>query len=81
MKSTGIVRNVDDLGRVVIPIELRKTLGLEIKDPLEFYTDGDRIILMEYNTGCQLCGSLEKKKLFKDKFICGTCIEDLKKLK
>lgn len=48
MKSTGIVRKVDELGRVVIPIELRRTLGIEEKDPLEIYIDDDRIILQKY---------------------------------
>ena len=81
MKSTGIVRNIDDLGRVVLPIELRKTLGLEIKDPMEFYSDGDRLILQKYNTGCHLCGDYKTEKLFKDKLVCESCIEDLKNIK
>lgn len=48
MKSTGIVRKIDDLGRVVIPKELRRTLGIDLKDPLEIYMDEDRIILKKY---------------------------------
>jgi len=48
MKSTGIVRKVDELGRIVLPIELRRTLGIAEKDPLEIYVDGDRIILRKY---------------------------------
>lgn len=48
MKSTGILRKVDELGRVVIPIELRRTLGIEEKDALEIYVDGDKIVLKKY---------------------------------
>ena len=57
MKSTGIVRNVDSLGRVVIPIELRKTMDLDINDQMQFFTDGDKIIIRSYNIGSQFCGS------------------------
>jgi AbrB family transcriptional regulator, transcriptional pleiotropic regulator of transition state genes len=58
MKSTGIVRKVDELGRVVIPIELRRTLDINIKDPLEIYVDNDRVILKKYqpNMACQITG-------------------------
>ena len=77
MKSTGIVRNIDDLGRVVLPKELRTTMGLEIKDPMEFFIDGDNIIIRSYKTGCQFCGSQKNKTYFKDKFVCKSCIEDL----
>jgi len=77
MKSTGIVRNVDDLGRVVIPIELRKTMDLNINDPMEFFTDGDNIILRSYNTGCQFCGSEKNRIYYKDKFVCESCINRL----
>ena len=45
MKSTGIVRKVDELGRIVLPMELRRTLGVDTKDALEIYTEGDSIIL------------------------------------
>ncbi|WP_010094898.1 AbrB/MazE/SpoVT family DNA-binding domain-containing protein [Ornithinibacillus scapharcae] len=58
MKSTGIVRKVDELGRVVIPIELRRTLDINIKDPLEIYVDNDKIVLKKYqpNMACQITG-------------------------
>lgn len=60
MKSTGIVRKVDELGRVVIPIELRRTLGIAEKDSLEIYVDDDRIILKKYkpNMTCQVTGEV-----------------------
>lgn len=62
MKSTGIVRKVDELGRVVVPIELRRTLGIEIKDPLEIFVDGDKIILEKYvtNMTCAVTGEISK---------------------
>jgi len=60
MKSTGIVRKVDELGRVVIPIELRRTLGIAEKDALEIYVDDDRIFLKKYkpNMTCQVTGEV-----------------------
>ena len=59
MKSTGIVRKVDELGRVVIPIELRRTLGIGEKDALEIYVDGERIMLKKYEPACIFCGNAE----------------------
>ena len=58
MKATGIVRKVDELGRIVIPRELRRTLGINEKDPVEIYTDGKGIILRKYAPGCAFCGSV-----------------------
>ena len=52
MKATGIVRKVDELGRIVLPIELRRTLKIEIKDPLEIYVDGESIMLKKYQPAC-----------------------------
>lgn len=65
MKSTGIVRKVDELGRVVIPIELRRTLGIGEKDSLEIYVDDDRIILKKYkpNMTCQITGEVSEDNL------------------
>jgi AbrB family transcriptional regulator, transcriptional pleiotropic regulator of transition state genes len=56
MKSTGVVRKLDNLGRIVIPIELRKTLGIEIGNGMEIFTEDDRIILRKYAPGCVFCG-------------------------
>ena len=77
LKSTGIVRKVDELGRVVIPIELRRTLGIGEKDALEIYVDGDRIILKKYEPACIFCGNAESVSHFKGKVICGGCISEL----
>jgi AbrB family transcriptional regulator, transcriptional pleiotropic regulator of transition state genes len=65
MKSTGIVRKVDELGRVVIPIELRRTLDINIKDPLEIYVDNDKVILKKYqpNMACQITGDSSDENL------------------
>ena len=56
MKSLGITRRIDDLGRVVIPKETRRSLGMENGDPLEFYIDGDKVIMRKYTPGCSHCG-------------------------
>lgn len=77
MKSTGIIRKVDELGRVVIPIELRRTLGISEKDGLEIYVDEDRIILRKLETACIFCSSTENVVEFKEKMICQACIADL----
>lgn len=80
MKATGIVRKVDELGRIVLPIELRRTLDIEIKDPLEIFVNDDCIILKKYTPACIFCGSAKDVKRIKDKNICADCIEELKKL-
>lgn len=77
MKSTGIVRKVDELGRIVLPIELRRTLGINEKDSLEIYVNGDHIILKKHTPCCIFCGSSHVDVDFKDKMICDNCIEEL----
>ncbi|WP_048601140.1 AbrB/MazE/SpoVT family DNA-binding domain-containing protein [Rubeoparvulum massiliense] len=79
LKSTGIVRKVDELGRVVIPIELRRTLGIAEKDALEIYVDGERIILKKYEPACIFCGNAENVRHFKGKIICDDCAKELVK--
>ncbi len=76
MKSTGVVRKVDELGRIVIPIELRRTMGI---DALEIYTDGDQIILKKYEPGCLFCGNIEGVINFEGKNICRTCAGEIGK--
>ncbi len=77
MKSIGIVRKVDDLGRIVIPIELRRTLGINVKDPLEIYIQGEQIILSKYADSCTFCGAEAESLRFKDKAICQECMAEL----
>ena len=80
MKSTGIVRKVDELGRIVLPAELRKQFDIAIKDPLEIFTDGDRIIFQKYQPSCIFCNSAEDIHYFADKRVCKECLEKLKTL-
>lgn len=77
MKSTGIVRRVDELGRIVIPIELRNNLKIAIKDPIEIYSEGTSIILKKYEDSCVFCGSSKNLTSFKDKLICTKCYENI----
>lgn len=77
MKATGIVRKVDELGRIVLPIELRRTLDIDTKDPVEIYVDGDFVMLKKYNPQCVLCGSMEDLTYFNEKSICKKCIENM----
>ncbi len=74
MKSTGIVRKVDELGRIVLPIELRRTLGIEEKDRIEIFVDGESIILRKYQPGCIFCDNAKDIINYKGKNICPDCI-------
>ncbi len=78
MKSTGIVRKVDELGRVVIPIELRRTLTIGEKDALEIFTEGETIILKKYEPACIFCGQAKGVKSVKGKNICPACVDEIK---
>ena len=80
MKSTGIVRKIDDLGRIVLPIELRRTLNIAERDSIEIYVDEDQIILKKYLPTCVFCGNSENLSDFKDKIVCESCIKELKKI-
>lgn len=79
MKSTGIVRKVDELGRIVIPKELRTTLGIDLKDPLEIYIEGDQIMFKKYEPGCVFCGNARDIEYFKGKNVCAECAAQLKR--
>ena len=78
MKSPGIVRHIDELGRVVVPKELRRKLGIANTDPVEIYVEDDKIILKKYIPVCHFCGSTEDLTEYKEKNICSSCIADLK---
>ena len=77
MKSTGIVRKVDELGRIVLPIELRRTLDIVEKDALEIYVDGSSIILKKYQPSCIFCGESRDIIRLKEKNICPDCMREL----
>ena len=78
MKSTGIVRKVDELGRIVLPIELRRTLDIAEKDCLEIYMDGASIVLKKYQPSCIFCDESKNVTLFRGKNICSKCVQELK---
>ncbi len=78
MKSTGIVRRMDELGRVVIPIELRNQFQIAEKDPIEIFVDGSSIVLKKYEKSCLFCGNTKKLTTYKDKLICSKCIKQIK---
>ncbi|GGJ10014.1 MULTISPECIES: AbrB/MazE/SpoVT family DNA-binding domain-containing protein [Paenibacillus] len=80
MKATGIVRKVDELGRVVIPIELRRIMNIDVKDGLEIFVDSDRIILKKYEPSCIFTGDTEDLVYFKGKLISRSVIEELNRL-
>ena len=80
MKSTGIVRKVDELGRIVLPIEMRRTLDISEKDSLEIYVEGSSIILKKYKPSCVFCDSTKDITVFRNKNICPRCMKELKVL-
>ena len=80
MKATGMVRQLDALGRVVLPIELRRTLDINTRDMLEILVEGNSIILRKYEPNCHFCGSGSSLTPFKEKMICRRCLADLKSL-
>lgn len=79
MKSTGIVREVDRAGRIVLPIELRRTLEIEENDSLEIFTEDNMIILRRYEPACIFCGNAKDVVPYKGRNICPDCIENLMK--
>ncbi|MDY3239614.1 MAG: AbrB/MazE/SpoVT family DNA-binding domain-containing protein [Anaerovoracaceae bacterium] len=80
MKATGIVRPVDPLGRVVIPVELRRNLGIKTDDSLEVFVDGEFIMLKKYEPACIFCGNAKDVQNIHGKNICRTCLDELKSL-
>ena len=81
MKSTGIVRKVDELGRIVLPIELRRTLNINEKDSLEIFVVNDRIVLQKYEPACIFCGNADNIINYKGRNICEECILEMSKSK
>lgn len=78
MKSTGIIRKVDDLGRIVLPIELRTKLGILEKDPIEIFVDGSSILLKKYEPSCIFCSSTNELTDYKSKLVCNECLLAIK---
>ena len=80
MKSTGIVRKVDELGRIVIPIEMRRTLDVAERDDMEIFVEGNRIILQKYHPGCIFCQNVDQIIYFEGKRICANCLAKIKEM-
>lgn len=80
MKSTGIIRKVDDLGRIVLPIELRRTLDIAERDSLEIYMENDQIILRKYEPACIFCGSDRMLVTYNGRNICRNCIAKMSEM-
>lgn len=80
IKSTGIVRKMDELGRVVIPMELRNQFKIAEKDPIEIFVDGSSIVLRKYEPNCIFCGSTKNLIEYNEKLICNKCAEKISTL-
>ena len=80
MKSTGIVRELDGLGRVVLPMELRNTMMIEKGTPLEIYVEGDNIILHKYEPSCLFCGSSDELVSYQERKVCKACLAELNRI-
>ena len=80
MKSTGMVRKVDELGRIVLPAEIRQSMDINVKDALEIFTDEGRIILQKYQPSCIFCSNADEVVYFGGKRICRECLASIKSL-
>ena len=80
MKSTGIVRKIDELGRIVIPIELRNKLGISERDSVEIFVEGSNIILKKLEPNCIFCGNSKNLSEYNGKLICTSCLEKISKI-
>lgn len=81
MKSIGISRPVDNLGRIVIPIELRRGMDISEGDKIEIYTQGEFIVLEKCKSSCALCGSNNVSIEFEEKLLCESCLDKLQNIK
>ena len=77
MKNTGMARKVDDLGRIVLPVELRRLHGIHTGDALEISVDGDAIVLRKLALGCVFCSGVDRLSTFRDQTVCGDCVDGL----
>lgn len=80
MKSTGMIRQLDSLGRIVLPIELRRTLDINTKDMLEIFVEGTSVILRKYEPNCHFCGSSHNLVSYKEKMLCRHCLKEIREL-
>ena len=80
MKSTGMVKRIDELGRIVLPKNVRQPMGIDTGDSVEIFTDGDRIVLRKFEPACVFCGEAENVVFYQEKRICAACVERIKHL-
>lgn len=80
MKSTGIIRKVDELGRIVLPIEIRRNLDIAERDEIEIYMENDHIVLQKYEPNCVFCSSSYSLVSYKGKNICAECVRNMTKV-
>ena len=80
MKSTGIVRKVDELGRIVLPIELRRTLDIAERDELEIYLEDDKVVLRKFEPSCIFCSTSRGLVTYHGKTVCVECIRKLNQI-
>ena len=80
MKSTGIVRPVDAVGRIVLPIELRRIMDIGPKDSIEIFVEGSYVMLKKYQPRCIFCEGMDNVKAYRGKNVCADCIEKMKEL-
>jgi transcriptional pleiotropic regulator of transition state genes len=80
MNDTGIVRHIDDLGRIVLPMELRRTLGIHVKDPISISVDGERIVLQKHRDSCAICGGGGETVMVNDRAVCLDCVAAVKRI-
>jgi transcriptional pleiotropic regulator of transition state genes len=78
MKSTGMVRKVDELGRIVLPAEIRQIMDIQVKDAVEIFTEDERIILQKYHPSCVFCSNMDRISYLQGKRICAECLERIK---
>lgn len=81
MNATGVLRKIDGLGRIVIPMEIRNKLDISQNDPLEIHVEGSQIVIKRYEPDCTFCGSSKNVVEYKGKNICDKCLNELKELK
>ena len=80
MKSTGITKSVDELGRIVLPKKMREKLNIDVRDEVELFVEGDRIILQKYVPTCIFCESDREIVIFNGKRICGECLNSIRNI-
>ena len=78
MKAIGIVRKMDELGRIVLPVELRRTLDIAERDTLEIYVEGSSIVLKKYRPTCVFCDSVKDISVYREKNVCARCLRELR---